>query len=168
MITKQDYIERVLAKMKPRPDDPTCVERHLDICLPSDERMSSLTETMELFGLEPKDGRDGLLLCADISEAKSVLTGVKYLHNWQYDRTTECLLINLNMGRHEHLSALLYKAYTGEWGVSTYDAAELFITQGLGWFRSTTSHGRALKGRHVTINAQERAVFGDTWMHIED
>lgn len=83
------------------------------------------------------------------------------VQNWHYDRTVQALLVNLRRGVHEALSAVLLQAYRP--ALVSHNPgtdAERFLDEGLGWFRSTSSLGRVLKGRKVRLTAQEQQAFG--------
>jgi hypothetical protein len=121
---------------------------------------------MEAFCFDPELGRSGLLQIFPLEQAKEALDRPEFkTENWHYDRTAGVLLINLEMGVHEHLSAALYKAYkepNTPWRIE--QCAEQFIESGLGWFKSSSSYGRALKGKDVKLTFQETAVFGSNFM----
>lgn len=158
-LTRDDYISRVSAKVA----GGNAELKISDVvrCLPSDEAMARKRESLEAFQLDPDAGHDGLLIVVDLAEAKSLLGHCGFnTHNWHYDRIVGCVLVNLQRGRHEALSAALYRAYVdGSDSLSREDCAEKFIEDGLGWFRSAASIGRLLIGHNVRMTAQERAVF---------
>lgn len=161
MITQAQYIARV-KKASKNPQHASSVK----LALPTAERKKSLKDSCSAFGFDWKRGRSGIVEIHHLHEAKEALERPDFdIQNWHYDRTTECLLINLELGVHEHLSSSLYQCYVGpDAGEYTSmkkqaEYAERFIEQGLGWFRSTASYGRAMKGSGVVLNAQERAVF---------
>jgi hypothetical protein len=167
-LSKDEYIDLVRARAAAGP----YLEERLTLVrskLPSDEREANLRETMEVFQFDPKSGRAGLLQIVPLGSAKAALErdGFK-VENWHFDRTAGCLLINLQGGRHEALSAALYDAYRGsEPTRNLATSAELFIDEGLGWFRSSSSFGRALKGSGVKLTSQEETVFGRDFMHMD-
>ncbi len=164
----EDYKKRVielscLTEDKLFFDHPFGAVEH---CFPSEERMNNIRNGMLAFCMDPRKGRDGLVEFYDISEAKKVLDDRnKNIYNWHYDRKASTLIVNLELGSHEHLCAALYNIYnnvdTGFIGKDFELAAEKFIDEGYGWFKSTQSYGRALKGKNVKLNTQEKRVFGN-------
>jgi hypothetical protein len=106
-----------------------------------------------------RTGCVGLVVIVPLEAAAQVLTAATYdVWNWHYDRTTQHLLVNLQRCRHELLSANLHKIYVGS-EQNTETAAERFIDEGLGWFKSSASRGRMLIGRNVTLTAPENLAF---------
>lgn len=68
--------------------------------------------------------------------------------------------MNHERGVHEGLSAALTHVYLpATRSLSQELAAERLISAGLGWFRSTSSFGRALKNPDVILSRQERDAF---------
>lgn len=160
LLTQQDYLDRVASHLGASAD-PYCL-KDLAVHLPSEESMARQRENLEGFLIDPQEGHAGLLELYDLADAQSALSrpGFK-VQNWHYDRTAQVLLINLRRGVHEALSAALFRAYRPAPGRrrNHEEEAELFLSEGLGWFRSTSSLGRALKGEGVRLSAQERAAF---------
>ena len=134
--------------------------QRLERFLPTQADLERIGELLEAFGEHPP-GYPGLVKLYDLSHAQAALAQPPAgLLNWHYDRTTQVLLVNLRRGVHEALSAALLATYqptlaTGDVAVD----AERFLKQGLGWFRSTASRGRALKGEGIALNPQERRAF---------
>ena len=113
----------------------------------------------EAFMRDVDRGIAGIVWICRLNDVRQLLTNPALeLENWHYDRTTQCLIVNLRRGRHERLSALLRELYRGTKG-SQETEAEAFLNEGLGWFLSSASCGRMLKGEDVKLNAQERIAF---------
>lgn len=123
-----------------------------------EERIEGL---LEGFG-ESERGYPGLVHVYDLGQAKAFFESMPFaVQNWHYDRTAQALLVNLRRGVHEALSAVLLQAYRP--ALVSHNPgtdAELFLSEGLGWFRSTSSLGRVLKGQKVRLTAQEQQAFG--------
>lgn len=157
-ITKADYLSKVASLAKARPDlDERLAE--LGRVLGSDEDQARLKEMAEGFLIDVDNGYVGILLIVPLGQVHAILSSETFeVGNWHYDRTAECLLVNMRRGGHEHLSGALFKLYTGS-DDRTELAAERFIEDGLGWFKSSASYGRMLIGDLVRMTAQERAAF---------
>jgi hypothetical protein len=170
LLSKSEYLERVRQRAAPGPNVDQRIAA-VQRCLPTDESEENLRDTMDTFGFDPACGRAGLLEIVPLPSAKAALAREDFkVENWHYDRTAGCLLINLRSGRHESLSAALYTAYRAEDTFSRVEmerAAERFIDEGLGWFKSSSSFGRALKGKAVQLTVDEAAVFGTDFMLME-
>jgi hypothetical protein len=163
-LSKQDYLDLVRTYAKPQADLDDLLAIVLGR-LPSDESEERLRAAMEAFLFDPASGRAGIVDIVTLSGGAQALRRPGFhVHNWYYDRVSGAILINLRAGVHESLSAALYKVYRGGQALSQEDASEKFITEGLGWFRSASSCGRALKGPEVKLNAQEKVVFGPEFM----
>ena len=131
--------------------------------LPDEARAADLREALEAMTPERlEQGYPGLLIMARLNGVDAWLRNptVK-LFNWHHDRTAGVFLGNLKRGVHEALSAALLRAYQPDLANGYYDAddAEAFLEQGLGWFRSSSSYGRMLKGENVVLTAQEKLAF---------
>ena len=147
--------------------------RDIKLCFPNEDEMTRIRELREDFGFDPNSGWEGLVEIYPLSEAKLALERPTFkVWNWQYDRITHHLIINLQKGRHEHLSSALWRLAHPEVGdryigiKETELNAEKFIEEGLGWFKSTASYGRALKGKNVKLTPQEKMVFGTVFEEI--
>ena len=157
-LTRQDYLDRVSTRVTgARAQDR--LDR-VSLCLPTAEDEQRLREMLEGF-LHSTNGYAGLLRVVDLSEAKAVFTEPGFtIQNWHYDRLAQVVLFNLRRGRHEALSAALTQAYRPELATGKDDRdAEIFLDEGLGWFLSSSSLGRLLKGKQVQLTAQEKLVF---------
>ena len=157
-LTRQDYLERVAARVTgARAQDR--LDR-VGSCLPTAEDEQRLREMLEGFQ-QSTNGYAGLLRVVDLAQAKAVFTEPGFtIQNWHYDRTAQVVLFNLRRGRHEALSAALTQAYLPDLATGNDDRdAEIFLDQGLGWFLSTSSLGRLLKGKQVQLTTQEKLVF---------
>lgn len=157
-MTGADYLARVAAHLS---DEDSWLLDVVTCCLPSSKGMESLTEMLEGFLFDPSEGHAGLLEVHPLDEVHDALSrpGFK-VHNWHYDRMAEVLLVNLKRGVHEGLSAALTHVYLpATRSLSQELAAERFISAGLGWFRSTSSCGRALKNPDVILSQRERDAF---------
>lgn len=121
------------------------------------ERLEEMLEAMH----GGEQGYPGLVHVFDTSQIKAVLEHPPFaIQNWHFDRSAGALLVNLRRGVHEFLSAALLHAYrpdraTGNCGVD----AERFLDEGLGWFKSSSSLGRVLKGAGIVLTAQEKRAF---------
>lgn len=162
MITIAEYFDVVRSACK----NPSAVSG-LYTCFPKPDQMQDLREMVEEFGLDPDGGREGLVEIYPLAEAHAAFgrSGFK-CYNWHYDRVAGYVIMNLRKGVHEHLSAALWQCAHPEFTQpfvsidETEDMAEKFIEEGLGFFRSTASYGRAMKGKDVKLTAQEKTVFG--------
>lgn len=165
-VTKEAYLDLVRSNAK-QPLQENLIDEVL-LCLPTDARTENIRTSMEAFCMDPLLGRAGLLEIYPLNEIREALDrpGFK-AENWQYDRTTGMTLVNLAMGVHESLSAALYRVYKGPSTKKSAFVAEQFIDEGLGWFRSASSHGRPLKGKEVKLTFQEKKAFGTLFMLTE-
>lgn len=154
-LSSNHYLQRVAQVAGPE------AAQRLERFLPTQADLERIRELLEAFGEQPP-GYPGLVKLYDLAHVQPALAQPPaMLLNWHYDRTVQVLLVNLRRGVHEALSAALLATYqptlvTGDVAVD----AERFLEQGLGWFRSTASRGRALKGEGVALNPQERLAFG--------
>jgi hypothetical protein len=157
MNSKDAYLAKVLALAKPQPELQDRLSEIKRI-LGSAEETERLKDIVESFLIDTSEGCEGITALTPLEHVHKVLTSEYKIKNWHYDRKAECLIINLRRGRHEHLSALLHQIY-----VNTDDtvvtAAEKFIDEGFGWFKSSLSSGRALCGKYVKFTPQEKAAF---------
>jgi hypothetical protein len=165
-VSKEEYLDVMQSSCLNKLEDHRV---HVRSCLPREDREADLRDMMEAFAMDPDQGRAGILEIYRLVDVREALSRPEFkVENWQYDRTAGMLLLNLNAGVHEHLSAVLYRAYKGGPILAKQkEAAEEFISEGLGWFRSSSSYGRALKGKDVRLNFQERKAFGDQFMEMD-
>lgn len=177
MISIDRYIRLVSVEAARRGvRDPEGIE-WLKAYLNNKEKTASLLKSMEAFQIDPANGREGLLVIYPLSEVKAIFDiadNPKYgdlpyfdLNNWVYDRVLGYVLVNMDMGSHEQVLALLAQAYTPELkrgyiGMKEMaDYAEVYIEKGYGWKCSAGSYGRILKSPSVKMTAQEKMVFKD-------
>lgn len=154
-LTYEDYLARVAQAASP--ERAAAVERFLTS--PAErERLQGLLEAFD----EGEQGYPGLVHVYDLAQTKSFFEQLPFaVQNWHYDRTAQAVLVNLRRGVHEALSATLLKVYRPELATPDHTKdAERFLDEGLGWFRSTSSLGRVLKGKKVRLTAQEQQAFG--------
>lgn len=130
----------------------------LERILGGEEETERLQAIAESFLVDVSKGYVGISVIVPLKAVRSLLTSDFEIGNWHYDRKAECLLVNLRRGRHEHLSAILHRLYVNT-DNKIETAAEKFIDEGLGWFKSSASFGRMLLGEGVRLNAQEKAAF---------
>jgi hypothetical protein len=128
--------------------------------LGSESEDRRLKQGLEAFLLDPEGGYAGIVEIFDIGQARAALARHPYnIENWQYDRTSRAVLVNLRRGSHESLSGALFNAYRGHDAEHRFEhAAEQFIADGLGWFKSSVS-SRPMKAASVRLDAQEKAAF---------
>lgn len=165
-VSRSDYVARVraaaLARTRGEPLNIESVDSDLDALirlLGTDDDQERLRDITESFLVDTTRGYVGLLVIVPLEHVHAALTSNHFqASNWHYDRRARCLLVNMRMGRHEHLSALLNRLYQGSLD-DTEGSAERFIEDGLGWFKSSASFGRMLIGEGVRMDAQERAAF---------
>lgn len=160
-ISRAEYVARARTKAKKGLSQDALEERvsALLSVLDTKEREVRVREIAESFLVDVEQGYEGILLIVPLSSVKKVLEADSFkAANWHYDRTAGVMLVNMNRGRHEHLSGVLHQLYVGT-DPQIESAAEKFIDEGLGWFKSSASFGRMLKGENVKMNAQERTAF---------
>lgn len=164
-LSKQDYLNLIRQHARPHANLDDLIET-VRGRLPSDESEQRLRESMEAFLFDPASGRAGIIEIVTLAGGARALTRPGFnVDNWYYDRTAGVILINVRAGVHEALSSTLYQIYRGgPVALKCEDAADKFIEEGLGWFRSASSYGRPIKGPEVKLTAQERAVFGMQFM----
>jgi hypothetical protein len=161
LLSTDEYLARVAEQIPASAEAEYRLDR-IRSCLPSSKAMDRLRETLEGFLFEASSGHAGIVQIYDLRGVPAALNRKHFdVKNWHYDRTAAALLINLSRGVHESLSAALYIAYSADCDLYLDQslAAEKFIDEGFGWFRSTSSYGRALKGKDVQLTAQERHAF---------
>jgi hypothetical protein len=108
-------------------------------------------------------GYSGVSCIVPILGINSFLTSDNSISNWHYDRTAECLLVNLQGVSHEHVNSLLYKIYVNDTENSAVQnnanlAAE-FVEGGLGWFKTSEILCQPVIGENVKLTAKEKAAF---------
>lgn len=169
-LTREEYLARVRAAL-PSIDsenaDHLIARVALHLGTPEDEER--IRQGMKAFLLDPEEGYAGLLKIYDLAQVRHVFTQSKLkLLNWHFDRRARVLLVNLRRGVHESLSAALFRAYAdAPEGVSSQESeAEYFLIDGLGWFKSATSLGAALRGQDTVLDAQERMAFRDVQFQV--
>ena len=159
-LSKAVYLQRVTARARTQPCAEERLARLAALLGTPAEEARLLELVTELAGQDPARGHEGLCVIVPLESARGWLHHPTFtVRNWHYDRTAASVLLNLKRGRHESLSAVLHQLYVNSMD-DTATAAERFLDEGLGWFRSSTSLGRLLKGRAVRMTAQERVVFG--------
>ena len=156
-LSKSAYLEIVRATARPNPNLSERLEE-LDRILGGEEETERLRGIAEDFMIDVSKGYVGISVIVPLKSVRSLLASDFEIGNWHYDRKAECLLVNLRRGRHEHLSAVLHQIYVNTEN-NTERAAEKFIDEGLGWFKSSASFGRMLLGDGVRLTAQEKAAF---------
>jgi hypothetical protein len=157
-LSKPAYLDIVRAAAKPQPDLAERLEE-LDRILGGEEETERLRDMAKSFGgVDVSKGYVGISVIVPLKAIHSLLASDFKIGNWHYDRKAECLLVNLRRGRHERLSAVLHQIYVNT-DNNTETAAEKFIDEGLGWFKSSASYGRMLLGDGVRLTAQEKAAF---------
>lgn len=131
----------------------------LEHFIPTAESVEKLSALLEAFGEDLERGYEGLVRVVRLSELPNELR-IRPAKNWHYDRATGFLLVNLRRGKHESLMATLNYLYTGQ-RLETAVASETYLNDGRGWFKSTASLGRALKGHNVRLSPTEARAFCD-------
>lgn len=158
-ISKESYLQKVrdLAVLSGE-ELHTCLA-NLTRYIGTAEEEARLAEIAEDFLVDVSKGYVGISLIVPLEGVYALLADDKFdISNWHYDRTAQCLLVNLRAGRHEALNAVLHRIYVG-CNLPEGLAAEKAIDEGLAWFKSSSSYGRMLIGQDVRMTAQERAAF---------
>lgn len=136
--------------------------RSLALLLPTDEEHQSQVDCLkDGFMLDPHSGHPGLVIYASLPEALKLFENPSFsIDNWHYDKTAGVVLINLRRGTHEFLSTALLALYLPSNASENQDKdAESFLHEGLGWFLSSSSFGKLMKSKNVSMSAQEKRVF---------
>ena len=154
-----EYLRCVSERAGVSADSPTLCG--LERLFLSEQRLEALLLQLEGFGVNPGQGHPGLLKVCTLPQALVLFSNPHFqINNWHYDRTAGVVLVNLKRGVHESLSAQLLAVYQpSRTTPSVEENAERFIDEGLGWFVSSSSIGKLLKGPNVSMSAQEKTVF---------
>ena len=126
--------------------------------LGSEEDLARIKEMADCFCIDVSKGYEGITLIVPLSKVDSFLNSDTTIFNWCYDRLAGCLVANLKRGVHEYMCGNLYNLYLGQ-DLEVGHAAEKFIDDGLGWFKSTASLGRMLIGERTKMNTRESVAF---------